>query len=254
VKNAKWIANVCLQLDKTTSTNDDARRWVAESPPPEGAVIRANEQTAGRGQMGTRWHSQPGQNLTFSLILYPKWLPPDQQFKLSMAVALAVRAALAELIPVPVVVKWPNDLLIGGKKIAGILIQNTLSGSEIQCSIVGIGLNVNQELFEEFEQSATSLCLQTKSHWNLDEVAELVYAQLEYFYEWIKRTPFNEIAALYCQHLYGYGQNIRFQHPSDSLIFEGQITGISQSGRLQIQGTEGTSREYDLKEIHFIRE
>jgi BirA family transcriptional regulator, biotin operon repressor / biotin---[acetyl-CoA-carboxylase] ligase len=253
VKNAKWIGKVCLQLDKTSSTNDDARRWAVESPPPEGAVVRADEQTAGRGQMGNRWFSEPGQNLTFSVILYPKWLPPDQQFKLSMAIALALQGALTELVP-DVQVKWPNDILINGVKMGGILIQNTLSGYDIQSSIVGIGLNVNQTNFDALDRVATSLRLQTDQIWDLDALAEHIYAYLESYYTWIQQTPFQDVAALYCQHLYGYGQNLRFQRSDNLTFFDGQIVGIHPNGRLQVRSSDGTLNHYDLKEIAFITE
>ncbi len=155
--NTLFIGKVYLRFDELSSTNDHAAELLApehpshtKSKPAEGTVIRADSQSAGRGQFGSRWESAAGKNLTFSVILYPEWLEIEAQFYLSMAVALAVHNAVCEVYrgPLPVQIKWPNDLYLGDQKMGGILIQNSLSGARIQSSIIGIGLNVNQLHFD----------------------------------------------------------------------------------------------------------
>lgn len=129
---------------------------------PHGTVVVTDRQTAGRGQRGNSWEAQPGANLTFSLLLRPQAIPAARQFELSMIVALevaaCVRRALAGAPDAPrVCVKWPNDIYVGDRKIAGILIENSLSGSGIERSIAGIGLNVNQRRFLSDAPNPTSI-------------------------------------------------------------------------------------------------
>ncbi len=117
-----------------------------------GTVTATHCQTAGRGQRGNSWEAEPGKNLTFSMLLRPRNIPAARQFELSMLVALETADTVRELLsvvpePPSVAVKWPNDIYAGDRKIAGLLIENTLSGSAIERSIVGIGLNVNQKVF-----------------------------------------------------------------------------------------------------------
>ncbi|MBK9336717.1 MAG: biotin--[acetyl-CoA-carboxylase] ligase [Lewinellaceae bacterium] len=130
--NTLFIGKVYHRFDALPSTNDYARELLAKSKPPEGTVLRAASQSAGRGQYGSRWLSAAGQNLTLSIILYPKWLQVAEQFRLSEAVALAVRDTVVAALPhasgAGVLIKWPNDVYLSDRKIAGILIQNALNG------------------------------------------------------------------------------------------------------------------------------
>ncbi|MCB0573965.1 MAG: biotin--[acetyl-CoA-carboxylase] ligase, partial [Saprospiraceae bacterium] len=173
--NTLFIGKVYHRFDQLPSTNDHAAELIAKSTPPEGTVIRAASQTAGRGQFGSRWESAAGKNLTLSVILYPDWLEAGAQFHLSMATALALHDTVYSIVqnlpdesllkagepstvyrlpstvhrpPSTVKIKWPNDLYLGDRKAAGILIQNSLSGAHLQSSILGIGLNVNQPEFD----------------------------------------------------------------------------------------------------------
>ncbi len=213
--NTLFIGKVYRRFDELPSTNDYAAEIIAKSKPPEGTVVRADRQSAGRGQFGSRWESEGGKNLTLSIILYPAWLAVAEQFYLSMAVALgvldAVRAAgpIGPASPSPgsspvgkggaslpafdvndegeaafslpagidtglaLRLKWPNDLYIGARKTAGILIQNTLSGRHLQASVVGIGLNVNQTVFDPALPNPVSLALAFGTPFDPDGVAEL---------------------------------------------------------------------------------
>jgi BirA family biotin operon repressor/biotin-[acetyl-CoA-carboxylase] ligase len=117
------------------------------SRPPAGTVITAQEQTNGRGQRGSSWTAFKGDNLLASIIVYPNFLPPDETFMLSRITALAIRDAIEALTDKDVFIKWPNDIIIGDKKVCGILIENNWSDFKIQSAIIGFGINVNQDKF-----------------------------------------------------------------------------------------------------------
>ena len=133
------------KIEDVTSTNDYLSQLCKNNETKEFYTVWAERQTAGRGQRGNSWESEPGKNLTFSIVLYPTVLKARQQFYLSMLVSTAVVYALNNYTK-GFSVKWPNDIYWNDKKIAGILIENELEGNYVMQSIVGIGLNVNQEL------------------------------------------------------------------------------------------------------------
>lgn len=142
----------------TGSTNDDAMA-AARAGAPHGAAFVADEQSAGRGRRGHRWTTTPGDNLTFSVLLRPR-LSLQRLSALTLAVGLAVRDAVAGRVAAPVQVKWPNDVLVGGRKLAGVLVESQLAGGALSAVVVGVGINVAmRELPEEIRGIATSLAL-----------------------------------------------------------------------------------------------
>ncbi|MBD5252288.1 MAG: biotin--[acetyl-CoA-carboxylase] ligase [Bacteroides sp.] len=136
-----------IKLDSVDSTSSYLARHLPDAP--HGTVVAAREQSAGRGQRGNSWEAAPGLNVTMSLMLRPASLAAVRQFVLSQAVALAVADTVDTLLPpgMTASVKWPNDIYVGDRKIAGILIENVLDGARVSRSIVGLGLNVNQARF-----------------------------------------------------------------------------------------------------------
>ncbi|HZX59878.1 MAG TPA: biotin--[acetyl-CoA-carboxylase] ligase, partial [Mucilaginibacter sp.] len=116
-------------------------------PLPDGTVIMADDQHAGRGQQNNRWHSEPGKNLTFSLLLRPSFLSVTRQFDLTRAVSMGIIEALRPFLGEKLKIKWPNDIYYEDRKMGGILIENTLQSNQIKNSVIGIGLNINQEAF-----------------------------------------------------------------------------------------------------------
>lgn len=135
-----------IALDSIPSTNTYMAE-VADSL-PHGSVVITHDQSAGRGQRGNKWESAPGANLTFSLLVRPDALPAAEQFRLSEAVSVAIAETVQRHLPdTPIRIKWPNDIYAGDRKICGILIENSIMGTNIRRSIVGIGLNVNQRAF-----------------------------------------------------------------------------------------------------------
>ena len=130
-------------LEEVDSTNT----WLADNVAElaGGVAVMARDQSAGRGQRGTSWESAPGKNLTLSLLLKPEGVPAAKSFILSEAVAVAVAETVEAIVPdVNVSIKWPNDIYVGDLKLGGVLIENSLSASDIDHSIVGLGLNINQ--------------------------------------------------------------------------------------------------------------
>jgi BirA family transcriptional regulator, biotin operon repressor / biotin---[acetyl-CoA-carboxylase] ligase len=144
--------------ESTGSTNDDAMS-AARGGAVHGATFVAEAQTAGRGRRGSAWLSPPGENLTFSLLLRLQ-APPERAAAFPLAVGLAVREVAAERVPVRVEIKWPNDVLAAGRKLAGVLVESQVSGGRLEALVVGIGLNVgSRQLPEEIREIASSLAL-----------------------------------------------------------------------------------------------
>src|SRR5688572_4624485 len=160
------IGNNILKLSAVDSTNTYAATLLKNQKPPEGLIIQALHQTAGRGQMGTNWHSIAGESLTFSVILTPDFLPAEKQFYLNMAISFGLYEYLSVKGIHDGLIKWPNDLLVHRRKIAGILIENSIKGKALQHSIVGIGININSAA-AELPSVATSLFSETGRVLNL---------------------------------------------------------------------------------------
>jgi len=143
---------------ETGSTNDDAFA-AARNGAPQGALFVADSQTQGRGRRGHSWTSPPASNLTFSLLLRPR-IPAERVALLALVTGLSVRAAVAARVQPDIAVKWPNDVVVGRRKVSGILVESRMSGSNVEAVVIGIGLNVHMEsLPPELEQIATSLAL-----------------------------------------------------------------------------------------------
>ena len=160
-----------IWLERVDSTNDEARRHISEID--NLSVVSALEQTKGRGQRGNRWSSQPGENLIFSLVVKDFRIKANEQSAISQATALSLVDLLSRH-EIKARIKWPNDIYAGDEKICGILIENSLKGSEIDWSIIGIGLNVNQTAFPEDLPNPTSmkLCTGNSNPYNTREILE----------------------------------------------------------------------------------
>src|SRR5690554_1314415 len=133
-----------IRMDETSSTNSELKQLQQKKRLPEGSIVVADYQTQGRGQAGNTWFSDKGCNLLFSFLVYPKFIAANRQFILSRIVSLAIKKVLDRYFD-DITIKWPNDIYWKNKKIAGMLIENTLMGQKINSSIIGIGLNVNQD-------------------------------------------------------------------------------------------------------------
>lgn len=239
-----------IELPEIPSTNNYAAGLLGNNP-PEGTVILTWDQTSGRGQQGNTWVSSAGKNLTVSVIYYPSSLTADRMFQLSKAVSLAVRETVENFLPLAdVQVKWPNDILLNQKKVAGILIENQLEGARIKNSVIGIGLNINQLDFPpEIQHSATSIIQHLKTKLNLDQVLEVLLDRLEYWYLMIQEQRHELINRSYLNNLYGYQSEVMIRMNDHEYL--ASVAGIDPGGKIAIQ-YEQQLHYFNFKEITFI--
>lgn len=250
--NTIFTGKVCRVFDELSSTNDYASEWAKDSSIAEGAVVRANFQTAGRGQMGASWHAERGMNLTFSVVYRPHWLPLTKQWLLSESVALAVSDACHEILDMPVSLKWPNDIWYEGHKMGGILIQNSLQGNVLNASIIGIGLNVNQLNFPPEAPNATSLSIAAGSRFDVEAVFNNILFHLEQRYLSLKSGHWVAIHQEYLDRLMGKGQISAFQRADDQSVFHGRIVDVTHEGWLCLQESDGKVTPYEVKSIKWL--
>lgn len=245
------IGSVIRFLPDHPSTN----LWAMEelsAGAEEGLVLVTDHQTKGRGQQGTRWESEKGKNLTFSVVLRAKGLE-SQLFDLSKAIGLAMQKALSALLPrANVQIKWPNDLLIDQKKVAGILIESQWEGSRLKGTVVGIGLNVNQTQFMPvIAPRTTSLAREAGKPFDRRGVWMCLLDHLEEGYRTFQTEGRGSLARQYLSVLYGYQEPVQIRWQGGAGKYP--ILGVNEQGHLAIQLPEGI-RHFDLKEVEFVWE
>ncbi len=235
-------------FDNLESTNQFAADLIPSNP-PEGTVINTFNQTKGRGQMGNIWLSSPNKNISTSIILYPKFLNINKQFYLSMIVSLALTDVVQTLLDVETSIKWPNDIYIGKNKIAGILIQNTLSAEMLSATIIGIGMNINQTSFESLK-NVTSFVLEKNKNFDLELVLELILQKIEFYYLKLRNGNYTAIKKSYLEKLLFYNQWHSFADRNE-FEFLGKIVDVQLDGKLMVNnGLEILN--FDIKEIIFL--
>lgn len=251
-KNTLFIGKVIHHFEQLPSTNTYAIDLLSKNKPSEGTVISTSNQVAGKGQHGSIWESLMAQNITLSVILYPTFLLPKHQFWLSQAVALAVRDFVADVLPQEkVFIKWSNDIYVNDKKIAGILIQNSINRNGIANSVIGIGLNVQQANFEfKGQRRATSLFLEKQETYNIDHLKYELFWHLESRYLQLKANKIQQIQSDYMDVLYKYEILHRYELPNGER-FTGTIQGIAPNGKLVIN-SEGELLSFGIKEVKFL--
>ena len=230
----------------TTSTNDEARG--AEYDHMD--IIWAERQSAGRGQRGHSWHSTEGENLTFSVVLKPTFLPIVEQFLLSEVVALALVDTFAAY-GIECRIKWTNDIYAEDRKITGVLIEHSLSGDTLARTIVGIGINVNQRDFPDDLPNPTSMAIERGRRFDRRAVLELFSERLGELYSVLERGDKRLIESRYRQAMYHLDTPATYAYPSGER-FEATIRGVRPSGELRLEHCDGTIREYAFKEVEFV--
>ena len=233
------------RIAETTSTNDDAKR-------PEyrhGDIVWAERQTAGRGQRGHSWTSPEGENLTFTLVLEPVFLPVGEQFLLSEAVTLALTDTFAAF-GIDARIKWTNDIYVGDKKLVGILIEHSYSGPTLARTIAGIGINVNQTEFDPALPNPTSMALEAGRTFDREEVLDRFHAALMRRYAALEADDRAPLAEEYRRRMYRIDAPQAFRLP-DGTRFTGVIRGVRAGGALQVEHPDGTLHDYLFREIEF---
>lgn len=241
-------------LRQVDSTNTYATGLLMNVNTPEGTLVFTDHQTQGRGQRGNSWSADAASNITASIILKPSFLPLQKTFYISKITALAVHDVLTENPATgqfDIKIKWPNDILAKGRKIAGILIENQLQGSAIGHSVVGIGLNVNQEGFGALSGIATSMALLSGQPFDRMAVLERLCMALEKWYLRLKQGKYEQVNEAYFAALYGYRQHLSFEEPSGQVI-EGLLNTVQENGLLEVLLPDGSARLYDIKEVKLL--
>ena len=240
-------------LAETPSTNDYAREQAAALWAAAGEcniiAVQADAQTAGRGQRGNVWHSAAGENLLVSLMVRPTFLPVISQFALSQAIALAVRSAMSYM-GVQVELKWPNDIYVGEKKLAGILVELFYSGSGIESAIIGVGLNVNQTAFEPMDKVPVSLKLLQGTTFAVSDVLGALLDSFSYYYSLLQRGDYALLAADYKRCLMGYGKVMRYR--CGETLFDARLADVLGTGHIVLERTDGTAVQYAFKEVELV--
>lgn len=233
-------------MQKCGSTNAeaaDSAKYV------HGDAVVAVEQTAGRGQRGHKWNSAAGENLTFSMVFQPKFLPVSRQFLLSEAVALAVTDTLAEY-GIEAAIKWTNDIYVGDLKICGMLLEHSIENGRLSRTVAGIGLNVNQREFAEWVSNPCSMATLCGKRYDVMEVFGKLYDNIALRYDMLESGGEETIGRDYLSRLYRLGKPARFYIPADGEV-EGKITGVKPDGTLCVE-IGGSRREFLFREIEFI--
>lgn len=239
-----------IHLDRVTSTNNVLSEMLSNSKPlTEGSVIMAVEQSAGRGQFGTVWESNPGQNISLSVLYTPEFLAIDKQFYLSMAISLGICNFLEAELKTELQIKWPNDIYYQHKKIAGILIENSLMANHLKTSIIGIGINVNQEVFSEKAANPVSMKQITGNDYYLLDLLPQLFEQIENWYLLLKANKTEELKKQYISKLYLYNTEAEYKIAGKTM--KCKISDIEESGRLVLLQNDEQIR-CDTKEIEFI--
>ena len=237
-----------ITLQQVSSTNDYLKQNLSNSTPyREGTVIMAEDQYAGKGQVGSVWKSQAGKNLTISVLLNPNFLAPTSQFQLNIAVSLAIIQALEPLLGEPLSIKWPNDIYYNDKKLGGVLIENIIRGSQWKHAIIGIGLNINQTDFGDYTK-ACSLKQILRQTVNKKHILVTLCEALSHQYDLLKRGLFAQQKQAYHHKLYKLGKTSLFEIAG--LQYQGKIIDTTEAGRLIIDFGDRIT-DFGIKEIAF---
>lgn len=240
-----------IKLAEVDSTNKFASTLSDQNSIGEGTIVVADFQTQGRGQKGKNWESHSGKNLLVSFIYFPSFLSIQDQFLLSKWVALAVQKTVAHFTKSEASIKWPNDIYIGPEKLAGLLLENSISGGKIKSCIAGIGLNVNQTEFDA-SLNATSLKTITGNDFVLDDVLNYLDEQMQHFYFLLQSGKHSILDEMYLEKLYKRNVSSKFIYRDE--IITAKIEMVDKSGKLILEKENGEKITADLQQISFVHE
>lgn len=250
MKRERLIGKKLIVLDSIDSTNNYLSKFINETIVLNGTVILAHNQTKGRGQRGNHWESEEGKNLTFSIYLKTDFLNLSQSFLLSMVVCNSIHELVARYTD-KAKIKWPNDVLIDGKKISGILIENSLHQTSLNNSIIGIGLNVNQESFSK-KNPAISLIQFTNQALNKEEVLAEFCSIFDRNFLELEQGHFLKAKNYYFSNLIGYRTELDYKWTNNNEAFKGEILSVEDNGLLKMLINRKNTKSIEMKEIKLI--
>lgn len=240
-----------VHLPQTTSTNDEARR-LADAGAAEGTVIRADHQTSGRGRYGRAWFASPGQNVLLSIILRPR-LPADRLGLLTLAGAVAVANTIRDLTGLRASIKWPNDVLIHGRKVSGMLLESTQDAGEGTAPgfvIVGIGVNVNQQDFPpDLAAGSTSLMLEIGRRVSCDELVDGLMTHFARHYLSVYEDGGATLRAAFVERMTGLGESTTLYFHGGRPPVAGRMAGLSSDGGLELELKDGRRLTFHAGEV-----
>ncbi len=239
-----------IKLDAIDSTNSFLKNLSVNSTIHDFTIVVAKRQTSGRGQMNAKWIVEGGKNLTFSVFSCFENLLISNQKYLNFSVSLAVFEALSDFNLPKLAIKWPNDILSVNKKLAGILIENNLKGAKIASSIIGIGINVNQENFSKDLPNASSIKKLLRREFDLDVLLNEILIKLKQKFELLNKKEYALLEEQYLSVLYKKNVPSMFKN-NQNILFMGKIIGVSENGKLQIELENETVKEFGVKEVSF---
>ncbi|WP_055442838.1 biotin--[acetyl-CoA-carboxylase] ligase [Lacinutrix himadriensis] len=239
-----------IKLNAINSTNTFLKELSSEEGVVDYTVVQTDYQTKGRGQMGTLWTANSGENLMFSVFKDVSFLNFNQHFYISISVSIALIKTLEKHQISKLSIKWPNDILSENKKICGVLIENSIKQSRFKDSIIGIGLNVNQTNFENLPQ-ASSLKLLTGRLFNVDEILLDFIENLKHYFMLLENGNLETLKTTYETYLFRKNKPSTFKD-IEGEMFSGIIQSVSQNGNLQVLLEDNVLKEYDLKEIKLL--
>ncbi len=238
-----------INLKIIDSTNNYAHSLIESKGLTNETVINASYQQKGRGQQENSWESEAGKNLIFTLLLFTKYLKAEKQFYLAQAVSLGLVDFLRSQ-NINAQIKWPNDIYVEEKKIAGILIENSILNDTLVNSLIGIGMNVNQQHFSSDLQNVQSMKNLTFKDYELNDLLNQLLIRLEKQIERIKKYEFSCLKNDYLENLYRFEQ--RKQFSVKGRTFFGKIIDVEESGKLIILADNGEKLGFMFKEVQFI--
>lgn len=239
-----------IVLEQTASTNSYIEQLVQEGKAlEEFTVVSAIKQYSGRGQRGNSWESEEGKNLTFSFVIYPNHIPVNRQFIISKAISVAIKEILSCYAD-GFTIKWPNDIYWNDKKIAGILIEHTIVNDKIDKTIVGVGININQQKFISDAPNPVSLINIIGVETDKEEVLERVMSRFIDIYNKLKEGKTYRLDDNYINSQYRLRRKEKYRDKDGE--FEAVITSIEDNGLLTLTDTIGEERKYWFKEVEYI--
>ncbi len=236
-----------IHLNSVDSTNNFAANLIKTSKVVNGTLIVTKRQYSGKGQRGNSWLSENDKNLTCSVITLPK-IKTKNIFYLNMVASLAIRKTLEDL-RIDALIKWPNDILVNRKKIAGILIENQISGGLVASSIVGVGLNVNQSNFDE-TINATSILNELNQILEIEDVMLQFYAYLDFYLNHLMDSNYQLLEKAYYRYLFGLNEWMNFMISTKKV--KAKILGITEAGKLSLELSNGKIASFEMQEVKLL--
>ena len=246
---SQYFGSHIIQIDRVSSTNNYAAKLLNQTKIPFGAVIMAQFQDDGRGQRGAVWQSKSGENLLFSAILDGSLMKECPPFYLSKCVAVSIKDTLSYFLKHKIHLKWPNDVLVERRKIAGVLIESQWKGNNLFSSIIGVGLNVNQTHFE-YGFDATSMKLLSANDYDLKEVLQVLCTKLNFNFNRLLSKEYSDLQQDYLSSLYKYNEKTHFK--IGDKLEEVVLKDVNENGMVSLEMLGGKIKEYDFSQARQI--